>query len=119
MSNEVSCHRDGAKWERCRIKRFAKLPFARALPADLRPEDFARARSAASEGQVRHGAREMNLMSSVLETARRDGYWLRNNRVRGGRWPKTPNGPGGGVNTYNVQSPGGAPPSPRCQQTPI
>jgi len=93
FKDEVSCHRAGAKWERCRFKRFAKLPFARALLADLRSEDFARWRDQRLR-KVKPGtvAREMNLMSSVLETARRDWYWLRENPMRGVRWPKTPKG---------------------------
>jgi len=93
FKDEVSCHRAGAKWERCRFKRFATLPFARMLLADLRPEDFARWRDQRLK-QVKPGtvAREMKLMRSVLETARRDWYWLRDNPMRDVRWPKTPKG---------------------------
>jgi len=93
FKDEVSRHRAGAKWERCRLKRFARLPFARVLLTDLKPEDFARWRDQRLT-QVKPGtvAREMKLLRSVLETARRDWYWLRDNPMRDVRWPKTPKG---------------------------
>jgi len=37
-------------------------------------------------------AREMNLMRSVLEVARRDWHWIRANPMQDVRWPKVPKG---------------------------
>jgi len=93
FKNEVSRHRAGAKWERNRLKRFARLPFATLLLTHLKAEDFARWRDQRLS-QVKPGtiAREMKLMRSVLETARRDWYWLAKNPMQDVRWPKTPKG---------------------------
>jgi len=90
---DVSPQHESADWEKYRLNSFKKLSITTRMLATLKPEDFAQWRDARLK-QVKPGtvAREMNLMSSVLETARRDWYWLARNPMRDVRWPKTPKG---------------------------
>jgi len=89
----VSLHRAGAKWEKPRLERFAQARFAGLRLGDLRAEAFAQWRDERLQ-RVKPAtvAREMNLMRSVLETARRDWHWLHDNPMKDVRWPKTPKG---------------------------
>src|SRR3546814_17162386 len=49
-------------------------------------------------------AREMNLMRSVLEVARRDWKWIRVNPMTDVRWPKCPKGRARRIDVETVQA---------------
>lgn len=91
--NEVAPARGGSRWEFVRLKSLRRDPLAKRRIAALGPDDFANWRDARL-GDVKPGtvAREMNLLRSVLEVARRDWRWIRENPMRDVRWPKTPKG---------------------------
>lgn len=90
---EVAPTHKGAKWEIVRLKSLAKEPLARRKLAGLAGDAFAAWRDARMK-QRKPGtvAREMNLMRSVLESARRDWHWLRVNPMADVSWPTTPPG---------------------------
>lgn len=100
-ANEIDDSRGGAHWERIRLAAFEREPIALRRLAALGPEDFvawrdARLKAKAHRKQtpVQPGtvAREMNLLRSVFETARKDWHWIRANPMKDVSWPKTPKG---------------------------
>lgn len=93
FSEEVAEHRAGKKWEQVRLKAFEREALASRRVAALDASDFADWRDHRLT-QVKPGtvAREMNLLRSVFEVARRDWRWIRENPMKDVRWPKTPKG---------------------------
>lgn len=94
FAREVSEGRAGGQWERVRLKALGKGKLARRRLEAINASDFADWRDARlAEGKAPATvAREMNLLRSVLEVARRDWGWLRANPMKDVRWPKTPKG---------------------------
>lgn len=90
---DVSPSHRGTRWEKLRLKAMRKEPIASLPLAGMDSRDFAAWRDRRSKkrapGTV---AREMNLMRSVLEYARRDLRWLVTNPMQDVRWPTTPPG---------------------------
>lgn len=93
FAEEESIKRSGEKWEILRLRAFEREPMALRRIAALAANDFADWRDKRLT-QVKPGtvAREMNLLRSVLEVARRDWRWIRENPMTDVRWPKTPKG---------------------------
>lgn len=92
-ADEVAPLHKGARWELVRLKALQKEPIARRKLAGLAPNDFADWRDARlTKRKPATAAREMNLMRSVLESARRDWHWLRINPMSEVSWPTTPPG---------------------------
>lgn len=93
-SQEVSPTKRGARWERIRLKAFEVEPlseFVRRPIADT-TEDHIGAWRDARLKEVGPGTvvREMNLLASVFEVARREWKWARVNPFRGVRKPQEP-----------------------------
>lgn len=89
---EVSPTKKGAPWEKLRIVSFkVSLACADDPLADIRPEQLAQWRDHRLK-QVKPSTvnREMNLLSSVLETARREWAWLAHNPLTDVRRPVNP-----------------------------
>ena len=94
-AEEVSPSKRGERWEVIRLQSFetpahAPLPLGKKL-ADLVPEDVARWRDArlakVAKGTV---LRDLTLLASVLEHARREWGWLDVNPAQGVRRPAQP-----------------------------
>jgi integrase len=92
-ASEVSPTHRGESWEIIRLKALEKFKIADRKLAGLAGNDFAEWRDLRLElrkpGTV---AREMNLLRSVLEHARRDWHWIRANPMSDVRWPTAPKG---------------------------
>lgn len=93
-AEEVSEGKRGRRWEQIRLARFVKdEPIAKRRMQALTAADFAAWRDArlavVKPGTV---AREMNLLSSVLEIARREWLWIKTNPMRDVRQPRKPRG---------------------------
>lgn len=90
-AREVSPLRKGARWERLRINAMLRMPVAAIRLGKLDTPAIAQWRddrlSEVAPGTV---YREMNLLSSVLEIARREWHWIRDNPMRDVRRPKQP-----------------------------
>ncbi len=103
---DVAPSREGCHWETVRLRRFERdeLLATRRLEA-LEGRDFAAWRDERL-GKVKPGtvAREMNLLRSVLESARRDWGWIRVNPMKDVRWPKTPKGRARRVSPEEVEA---------------
>ena len=90
-AREVSPTHRGARWEAVRIAKLLRDPLAGRRLSSLSTAELAAwrddqlARLAPSSV-----AREMTLLRSVLEAARRDWHWIRVNPLREVRWPKAP-----------------------------
>jgi integrase len=89
--DEVTPSKRGERWERIRIDHFLRLfpvdlPLAKLTPAMLAEWRNARLKDV-SAGTVR---REFTLLSAVLETARKEWQWVRENPVRDVRMPPEP-----------------------------
>lgn len=83
----------GVHWELLRLAAFERLPIAGRRIASLTPDDFTQWKNdrlqVVKPGSV---ARDMTLMRGVLEVARRDWRWIRENPMRDVRWPPSPPG---------------------------
>lgn len=92
-ARDVAPSHEGARWEQVRIKAMEAWPIARRKLAGLAGNDFADWRDGRLK-QVKPAtvAREMNLLRSVLEAARRDWHWIRANPMTDVRWPTSPKG---------------------------
>ncbi|MEJ7745259.1 MAG: site-specific integrase [Luteimonas sp.] len=92
-ARDVAPLHKGERWETIRLKALEADPIAARKLAGLAGNDFADWRDArltkVAPGTV---AREMNLLRSVLEAARRDWHWIRVNPMQDVRWPTTPTG---------------------------
>jgi integrase len=92
-AEEVAPDHRGARWEVVRLKSLQADPMARRKLAGLAGNDFADWRdSRLKKRKPGTVAREMNLMRSVLESARRDWHWIKHNPMTDVRWPQTPKG---------------------------
>ncbi|MGH8028486.1 MAG: tyrosine-type recombinase/integrase [Arenimonas sp.] len=83
----------GAKWEQTRLLAMEREAIAKHKLAGLTDDDFIDWRDHRLT-QVKPGtvAREMNLLRSVLEHARREWKWIRVNPIKGVKPPPTPAG---------------------------
>lgn len=89
---EVSPTKPGARWEKVRLDRFARdMDFIDRPMADIEPDDIARWRDERLK-TIKPGSllRELTLLSSVWESARREWRWVRENPVRDVRRPPAP-----------------------------
>jgi integrase len=87
---EVSPAHRGARWEQIRLAKLARsLPFIDRLLAEVRTADVAAWRDSAIAGGLAPATvrRELVLLRGVLEAARREWGWLRENPMSGLRWP--------------------------------
>lgn len=102
---EVAPSHRGSKWELVRLKSLQVEPMGRRKLSGLAGNDFADWRDARlkqrTPGTV---AREMNLMRSVLESARRDWHWIKLNPMTDVRWPTTPKGRARRITPDEVQA---------------
>lgn len=90
---EVTPLHRGQKWEITRLNALRKDPIAKRKLAGLAGNDFADWRdSRLKKVAPATAAREMNLLRSVLEHARRDWHWLKVNPMGDVKWPTTPPG---------------------------
>lgn len=80
---EVSSTKKGERWEVVRLRAFESLPFSRKLIADVSASDIVAWKSSrlafVSGPSVR---REMALLSSVFEVARKEWQWTRLNPMK-------------------------------------
>jgi integrase len=90
-AEEVAPHKGGARWELVRLRSLQDDSISRRPMAHLTPTDIADWRDkrlkAVSPSTV---LREMTLIRSVIEVARRDWGWIRDNPMREVRKPKEP-----------------------------
>lgn len=88
---DVMPGKQGARWERIRIASFKRLPFANYKLADVTTPRLAEWRDDRLK-KVQPGTvnREMNLLSSIFEYARREWQWIDTNPVRDVRRPPQP-----------------------------
>lgn len=112
-AREVSTDRDGWRWEAIRLKAMQRDGLASIRMEALVGSDFATWRdqrltqpAKGKKRPVKPGtvAREMNLLRSVLEVARRDWHWIRTNPMTDVRWPKTPKGRARRVEPHEVEA---------------
>lgn len=103
---EEADKRGGGRSERIRLARFRKDdPLAKRRLEALDATDFAGWRDDRLK-EVKPGtvAREMNTLRSVLELARREWCWIKENPMRDVRWPKLPKGRARGVSPEEVEA---------------
>lgn len=102
---ELTEERAGYRWEAIRLRALQQSALAARRMDALDGSDFADWRDRRLK-EVKPGtvAREMNLMRSVLEVARRDWKWLRTNPMTDVRWPKTPKGRARRVDPSEVEA---------------
>jgi integrase len=89
--NEVAPRKRGQRWEVIRLRRMERelpfsLPLSKITPAIVSEWRDSR-RHQVSDGSV---LREIHLLSSVFDVARRDWEWIHNNPVRNVRKPSKP-----------------------------
>lgn len=104
-AREVAPSHKGSRWELVRLKSLQKEPMAKRRLSGLSASDFADWRDARL-AEVKPGtvARELNLIHSVLESARRDWGYLTVNPLSDVRWPTTPAGRKRGVTADEVDA---------------
>lgn len=90
-AREVSPARRGARWEILRLLMLKRDKIAAITMRDLTAGDFAGWRDRRLK-TVKPGTvlREKNLIRSVVETARKEWGWLRDNAMKDVRWPPKP-----------------------------
>lgn len=89
--NEVSPGQGGSRWELLRLNLLERYPLAKIRLPALTAADLAAWRDTRlTEVSGATVAREMNLLRSVLEAARRDWGWLRVNPIADVRRPRSP-----------------------------
>lgn len=90
-NREVTPTRRGQRWERVRIRKLLRDPISARRLSSLTPAELSewRDRQLARLAPSSVG-REMTLLRSVCETARRDWHWIRTNPWKEVRWPKAP-----------------------------
>jgi len=90
-ARDVSPSHRGARWESVRIVKLLRDPLAARRLSALSTAELSAWRDAQlarlSPSSV---ARELTLLRSVLEAARRDWHWIKVNPIREVRWPKAP-----------------------------
>lgn len=87
----VSPHKRGARWELIRLKAWEGLPFVNVRVTHVKTGMIAEWRDSRLK-KVQPGTvnRELNLMSSIFEYARREWQWIKVNPVHDVRRPKNP-----------------------------
>lgn len=89
--NEVSVDKKGKRYEQIKLKAFARDHLAKIKLSELTPTNIADWRDSrlkkVSPASVN---RELNLISAVLSTAKRDWGWIQSNPVSEIRRPKNP-----------------------------
>lgn len=89
--NEVAPGQRGSRWELLRLNLLERYPVAKIrLPAVTAADLAAWRDTRLTEVSGATVAREMNLLRSVLEAARRDWGWLRVNPITDVRRPRSP-----------------------------
>lgn len=77
-AKEVSSAKKGARWEIIRLKKLETYPIAKLVLADLKPADIAAWRDERLKEVLPASVRrEMNLMSSVFNVARKEWGWTK------------------------------------------
>lgn len=104
-AREVAPKHRGERWEIVRLTSMAKDSIAKRKLAGLVASDFADWRDLRlADRKPGTVAREMNLMRSVLEAARRDWGWVKVNPMGDVRWPQTPPGRARRVTQYEIDA---------------
>jgi len=81
----------GARWAKNKLRNLGAFPLAQKPLAAIQGHDIAQWRDARLEAVAPATVnRELNLLRSVLEAARRDWGWLRENPMAGLKRPKNP-----------------------------
>jgi integrase len=89
--DDVSPEKEGHKWEATRLDAMAAMPLAKRPMAALSPTDISDWRDARLKSVTPATVlREMNLLRSVIEVARRDWGWINGNPLKDVRKPKAP-----------------------------
>ena len=90
-NREVTPTRRGQRWERVRIRKLLRDPLSARRLSSLTPAELSewRDRQLARLAPSSVG-REMTLLRSVFEVARRDWLWIKSNPWKEVRWPKSP-----------------------------
>lgn len=103
--SELTEERAGWRWEAIRLKALQRDSIAAWRLDGLDGSHFSAWRDRRLK-DVKPGtvAREMNLMRSVLEVARRDWRWLHANPMADVRWPKTPKGRARRIEAHEVEA---------------
>lgn len=105
-SEEVTESKRGGRWDRIRLARFLREdPITKRRLAALRPADMAAWRDARLK-QVKPGtvAREMNLITAVLEIARKEWHWLKVSPMQDVSQPKKPKGRARRIEPHEVEA---------------
>lgn len=91
FQREVAPKRKGARWEELRLRAFATLPMARKPISRITAADIAAWRDGRLQ-QVAPAtvAREMAILRTVLETARKEWQWLRDKPMADVGIPRSP-----------------------------
>lgn len=90
-AREVSPSKGGERWEIVRLRQFEADPIALCGVATLAPSDIAAYRDRRLQRVAGSSVRrEMNLLCSVIEIARKEWGWLRVNPMRDVRRPRSP-----------------------------
>jgi integrase len=88
---EVSPGKKGARWELVRIGKFKRLPFAEWKLSDITTPRLAEWRDEQLKTLAASSVnRELNLLSSIFEAARREWRWIKENPVHDLRRPPQP-----------------------------
>lgn len=90
-AEKVSPTKDGARWEILRLKALARFDIACERLSAITTSDIADWRDERLKAVTASTVyREMTLIRSVLESARKEWGWLNQNPMQGIGWPKTP-----------------------------
>ena len=90
-ANEVSVDKKGVRYEKTKLKAFSRDHLASIKLSELRPSDIADWRDSRLKGVSGSSVnRELNLISSVIVTAKREWGWINANPVSEIRRPKNP-----------------------------
>lgn len=90
-AKEVSPSKKGSRWEIVRLNKLSRAHFASILLCDLRADDLNQWKD--NELKRVQGStinRELNLISSVIEAARKQWKWIAHNPVKDVARPKNP-----------------------------
>ncbi len=90
-AGEVSPTKKGQRWELIRLNKLCRADFASVLLTDLRTEDINQWKDSELK-RIKSSSvnRELNLIASVIEIARKQWKWIENNPVRDVDRPKNP-----------------------------
>ena len=90
-AEEVSPTKKGQRWELVRLRKLDRADFASILLTDLRTDDINRwINSELQRIKASSVNRELHLIASVIETARKKWKWIEGNPVRDVDRPKNP-----------------------------